>query len=267
MLHVTPWLTTEQHRRLIGNDICLILYYDTEENTEVQFDPQVLDTLGIVPQVFTVVQPVKHEYLLGFFHRANLKAYRPTPPPRGYTFNAETIRDYLFTKLYNGYVMSTKCPPVNRLFSTPRRAAIETLGDYFLKKNKKHFKNRSSTKKKNLKKQEESVEVLPKNSPVQASPSHASALSLHSRIRSQTDLTVNKEHSGFAVIMGTDKSSFFTKEGQTLRELLESYCGKRGLELEHFEAKEIASGNIIPLETLLSNIPGFSVDLCKKNQS
>jgi hypothetical protein len=149
MLHVTPWLTTEQHRSLIGNDICLILFYDTAEQYETQFDPQVLESLGIVPHVFTVVQPIHSEYLLGFFHRTNLKSYRPRAPPRGYTFTKETIQNYLFTKLYNGYIMTTKCPPVNRLFSTPRKAAIEALGDYFFKKNKKSFLNRRRSARKN----------------------------------------------------------------------------------------------------------------------
>jgi hypothetical protein len=28
MFHIAPWLNKEQHRRLVGNDICVIIYYE-----------------------------------------------------------------------------------------------------------------------------------------------------------------------------------------------------------------------------------------------
>ena len=55
MFHICIWMDTEQHRRLIGNDVVFIIFHDGSE----RFDPAPLDGLGTVPQVFGVVQ--KHE--------------------------------------------------------------------------------------------------------------------------------------------------------------------------------------------------------------
>ena len=48
MFHVAPWLTKEQHRQLIGNDMCFIIYYD---NLVEPLEPIAMDALGTVPQV------------------------------------------------------------------------------------------------------------------------------------------------------------------------------------------------------------------------
>lgn len=53
--HIAPVLNSEEKRRLIGNDISMIFYYDAPLTS--QFDLSGIDTFGEVPQVFTVVQP------------------------------------------------------------------------------------------------------------------------------------------------------------------------------------------------------------------
>jgi hypothetical protein len=127
MFHVAPWLNSEMHRRLIGNDICVLVYFD-EPDPATSLDPIVFDGLGTVPQVFTVVQPInEQQYRLGFFHRSNLKRYGPDCPPSDYVFSREDLRDYLFTKLHNGFAMGMQCPPMNRLFITPRAATLKVL--------------------------------------------------------------------------------------------------------------------------------------------
>jgi hypothetical protein len=53
--HIAPILNSEEKRRLIGNDIAMIFYYDAPSSS--QFDLFGIDTFGEVPQVFAVVQP------------------------------------------------------------------------------------------------------------------------------------------------------------------------------------------------------------------
>jgi hypothetical protein len=52
VFHVATEMNSEQHRRLIGNDIGLIFFQE-----HGPFNPSGLDSFGTVPQVFFVVQP------------------------------------------------------------------------------------------------------------------------------------------------------------------------------------------------------------------
>eukprot|EP01129_Flabellula_baltica_P005497 TRINITY_DN1997_c0_g2_i1.p1 TRINITY_DN1997_c0_g2~~TRINITY_DN1997_c0_g2_i1.p1 ORF type:complete len:660 (+),score=132.64 TRINITY_DN1997_c0_g2_i1:28-1980(+) len=129
MYHIAPWHSPEQHRRLIGNDICFIIFYESPDNAP--FNPQAIVDLGTVPQVFSVVQPFRNLYRLGFFNRTNLKTYGPPAPPSDYLFDGSNLKDYLLTKLHNGMRMTMDCPPMNRLFTTPRAATIKDLAEKF----------------------------------------------------------------------------------------------------------------------------------------
>lgn len=51
MYHVSTMLNAEQHRRLIGNDVCVIIFQESTCVDPLKFD------IGQVPQVFGVVQP------------------------------------------------------------------------------------------------------------------------------------------------------------------------------------------------------------------
>jgi len=145
MFHIAPWMNAEQHRRLIGNDICVLIYYDSPLSS---FDPTPLNSLGTVPQVFTVVQPNNNCYRFGSFNRANLKPFLPEAPPRDYIFSISDLKNYLFTKLHNGQAMTWSCPPMNRLFSTPRSGTLEDLAERFLEKSKHEVKKKPTKPKK-----------------------------------------------------------------------------------------------------------------------
>jgi len=131
MFHICLWMNSEQHRRLIGNDVVFVIFH--EEGTS--FDPGPLDDLGTVPQVFLVVQPVDKEgefYRIGIFTRPNIKAYAPYIPAK-FCFHKKDLKDFLFTKVYNGYCQSLSCPPMNRLFEVPRGSTIADFAEKYHK--------------------------------------------------------------------------------------------------------------------------------------
>jgi len=64
--HVCPTLNDEEIRRLIGNDIGMLIFLD---ESATSFDPSEIDKFGEVPQAFVVVQPVKDKYRIGFFRK------------------------------------------------------------------------------------------------------------------------------------------------------------------------------------------------------
>jgi hypothetical protein len=51
MLHVGPLMIPEQHRRLIGNDICVIIFYEHNDDKYEPFNTEALTQIGTVPQV------------------------------------------------------------------------------------------------------------------------------------------------------------------------------------------------------------------------
>lgn len=74
--HVAPNLNAEERRRLIGNDIALLVFLDapltsvttittaltvtttTTFNADAQFDVNCLDAFGDVTQLYVIVQPI-----------------------------------------------------------------------------------------------------------------------------------------------------------------------------------------------------------------
>lgn len=52
------YMNSEQHRRLIGNDVVFVIFHDSDQ----MFDPNPLDTLGTVPHIFAVVQPYEDSF-------------------------------------------------------------------------------------------------------------------------------------------------------------------------------------------------------------
>jgi len=137
--HVAPMLNSDQHRRLIGNDVAVIFFQQQGE----QFHPENIQKLGTVPQIFTVVTPhQKSNYRLGFFNKTQIKPFGP-PLPKFQSFNKNNLRDYLLTKIHNGYYQArVHCPPLNRLFFTPRGETIAQIVQQFPKENKRDVKQR-----------------------------------------------------------------------------------------------------------------------------
>ena len=159
MFHVAPMLSADQFRRLIGNDICVIIYYDLadENGNLVPFDYQILDELGKIPQVrtyrhysakfnrsskvFAIVNAKDTNYTLQFIRRENLNEFNPLQPPRDHPFSLDTIlQDFLFTKMHNGLLMAKQSPPFNRLYCVPRAAALSELAKLF-PRSKKMYAN------------------------------------------------------------------------------------------------------------------------------
>lgn len=132
MFHIGPWFSDEENRRLIGNDILVLIYYD-DPLMLTSFNTEPLTELGNVGQVYVVVQPSKIDnmYRLGGFNRNTLKNYEPGTPPINYLLDIYTVRDYLFTKLHNGLITAHSCPPIMRLFQVPREYFLKELGAKF----------------------------------------------------------------------------------------------------------------------------------------
>eukprot|EP01114_Cavostelium_apophysatum_P019642 TRINITY_DN6390_c0_g1_i1.p1 TRINITY_DN6390_c0_g1~~TRINITY_DN6390_c0_g1_i1.p1 ORF type:complete len:675 (-),score=165.25 TRINITY_DN6390_c0_g1_i1:156-2180(-) len=142
MYHVTTMMDPEMHRRLIGNDLAVIFFHESN----VPFNPSKIDQLGTVPQIFAVVQPCQHNgttmYRLGFFNRVNVKPYFGPQLPYRYIFDAHTLKDFLLTKLSNGYMTALASPPMNRLFYVPRTASIAALVEKYPPQREKNAKTR-----------------------------------------------------------------------------------------------------------------------------
>jgi len=134
IFHVSTLMDSEQHRRLIGNDVAVIFFKDSNVY-QTAFDISKID-LGTVPQVHCVVEPCKVDgttfYRTGFFSRTNVKPFGPKVPV-DHLFDADSLRDFIFTKIANGYATAFLCPPLNRLYFKPRFATIETLVKQFPK--------------------------------------------------------------------------------------------------------------------------------------
>jgi len=144
MFHIAPWFNSEQHRRLIGNDIVHILFYDNETqplNTNVI-------QMGTVPHIFAVVRPNGPKYNLGFFYRETIYGYKPSPPPRNFDFDGdEYFRDYLLTRLHNGVCVTKLVPPMNKLFVRPKEQAIIDIGEKWMKSHETQTNNDTTPRK------------------------------------------------------------------------------------------------------------------------
>jgi len=137
MFHCAPMLIPEQHRRLIGNDIVVIIFYEQLGNQCLPFNPSVMTALGTVPQVFAVVEPQDQAYRMAYFRKPSIKEFLPRSPPSDYRMSPTDIKEYLFIKLHNAMHMVKQCPPMNRLYQVPRLAALEELAQRFPKTNKR----------------------------------------------------------------------------------------------------------------------------------
>eukprot|EP01128_Nolandella_sp_AFSM9_P005778 TRINITY_DN2854_c0_g1_i1.p1 TRINITY_DN2854_c0_g1~~TRINITY_DN2854_c0_g1_i1.p1 ORF type:complete len:461 (-),score=92.54 TRINITY_DN2854_c0_g1_i1:281-1663(-) len=130
LFHLAPCMSEEQNRRLCGNDVGVLIYYDCDDDTP--FYPFGSKDMGIVPQVFSVVQEKEDgKFRLGFFQRSLVGKYLPRCPPSDHYFDIDSLQPFLYTKIYNGFMHALSCPPLNRLFTAPRSAELETIGKDF----------------------------------------------------------------------------------------------------------------------------------------
>eukprot|EP01126_Amoeba_proteus_P009382 TRINITY_DN13548_c0_g2_i9.p1 TRINITY_DN13548_c0_g2~~TRINITY_DN13548_c0_g2_i9.p1 ORF type:complete len:479 (-),score=92.68 TRINITY_DN13548_c0_g2_i9:5-1441(-) len=136
MYHVSPLLNSEQHRRLIGNDVLIIIFF---ENFTEQFDYNICDFLGKMPQIFSLVTPFQgvDAYNVKFFKKSTIPYFEPLSPPSSYRLSISEVKDLLLTKFFNGYHQAFKVPPLNRLYTIPREYDIKQLVHSFPKTKKR----------------------------------------------------------------------------------------------------------------------------------
>jgi hypothetical protein len=136
--HVSTLLNSEQTRRLIGNDLNVIIFQESGE----PMNPIELDKLGTVPHCFTVVRPVKKGlYRVAALTRVNVKQYGPEIP-RDWICDDDALREFLLTKMINGRVKAMLSPPMNRLYFLPRCSTINDLCARYPHENRNQVKER-----------------------------------------------------------------------------------------------------------------------------
>eukprot|EP01124_Arcella_intermedia_P032850 TRINITY_DN7740_c0_g2_i1.p1 TRINITY_DN7740_c0_g2~~TRINITY_DN7740_c0_g2_i1.p1 ORF type:complete len:726 (-),score=208.33 TRINITY_DN7740_c0_g2_i1:37-2214(-) len=123
--YLAPKMDEEEHRRFIGNTQCALFYHD-QAYPFTPFDPVNVNNMGVIPQFFIVVSPHEDKWRLGFFSRKGVEPFGPKLPA-DYLFDDTNLQDYLLTKVYNGYMMTRACPPINKLHEEPRKYAIKQL--------------------------------------------------------------------------------------------------------------------------------------------
>lgn len=127
---VSTQLDKDEHRRDVGNAPAIIFFKEEGE----QFDASEVHTLGMVPQIFIVVQPYKKkDYRIGFFNSGNMQPYRP-PLPANFVFSPKEIQEFILTKIHNGYINFFYTSPMNRSFLLKRQEVINSISDSVLKK-------------------------------------------------------------------------------------------------------------------------------------
>eukprot|EP01127_Copromyxa_protea_P012332 TRINITY_DN3200_c0_g1_i1.p1 TRINITY_DN3200_c0_g1~~TRINITY_DN3200_c0_g1_i1.p1 ORF type:complete len:208 (-),score=14.68 TRINITY_DN3200_c0_g1_i1:290-913(-) len=133
LYHIAPWFNDEQHRRLLGNDIIHIIYFD---DSVEKFDPQFLTNFSNLAQIFSVVQPIGNRFSVSFYTRGNIPSFEPFTPPTNCILSLEEVRDFVLTRSYNGSHMVFTVPPMNLLHSRPRERTIASLAAKFPKQKK-----------------------------------------------------------------------------------------------------------------------------------
>eukprot|EP01127_Copromyxa_protea_P024043 TRINITY_DN9293_c0_g1_i3.p1 TRINITY_DN9293_c0_g1~~TRINITY_DN9293_c0_g1_i3.p1 ORF type:complete len:514 (+),score=89.49 TRINITY_DN9293_c0_g1_i3:345-1886(+) len=126
---VATQLDKDEHRRDVGNSPAMIFFKEEGE----QFDASEIHTLGMVPQIFVVVQPYKKDYRIGFFNSGNMQPYRP-PLPANFTFAPKEIQEFILTKIHNGYINFFYASPMNRSFMLKRQEEIAKIAEATKKK-------------------------------------------------------------------------------------------------------------------------------------
>ena len=133
MLHCSTLLNAEQHRRLIGNDVGVVLWRPAGA------PPLKLDELdlGTVQQVYAVIQPVddatsatgKALYRAAFFWRTTVRGHGPSLPVQ-HLLTLDELRPILLCRMANLICEAlVHASPMNMLFYKPRGSTIGDASD------------------------------------------------------------------------------------------------------------------------------------------
>jgi len=124
--HLATTLNQEQIRRLIGNNKTVVFFNDSDQ----PFDTRGVQEMGVVPQIFIVVQPRVFSFRIGCFSTLS-KSFEPVAPSH-YLFQGEEVKEFILTKLHNGLMTARSCKPFNVTFEKPRGAQIQEFAEKFL---------------------------------------------------------------------------------------------------------------------------------------
>lgn len=120
---VATQMNSDEHRRHIGNSPAFIFFKEAGE----QFDASEIDKLGMVPQLFFVVQKNKQGYKIGYFRSGNVQSHLP-PIPKNYVFEDFAIlRKFILTKIHNGYISFFNSPSLSQNFYATRADTLASL--------------------------------------------------------------------------------------------------------------------------------------------
>ena len=124
--HIAPFLSKEEIRQLIGNDLLIILYIDSDDNyNDIFLDLSNLDKLGKFPQCFAIIYKKNDNYIL----RLITKPYIPNKLP--YNFIKELsfsqVEEVMLNKFYSVMNHLHKYNNFSKMYTIPRQTYINEL--------------------------------------------------------------------------------------------------------------------------------------------
>jgi hypothetical protein len=122
--YVATQLCADEHRRDVGNSPSIIFFVEEGQT----FSTTEIGSLGMVPQIFIVVQPFSDKgWRVGFFSSGNMRSYGPPLPASTAFVNHNTLRDFIMSKIHNGNVNFYYSSPMNRGFLLKRQEDIDAV--------------------------------------------------------------------------------------------------------------------------------------------
>ena len=126
MFHVSTLMSGEEQRRLIGNDLVIIYFTESDQ----PFKP--LEFRGSVNSLGIVVRPTgEQEYQMGCFARRQVKTFGP---PCLSKFSVGEARNYVLCKAINGILAAQKSPPLNKMIASLYSTEIDKILQNYLPK-------------------------------------------------------------------------------------------------------------------------------------
>lgn len=136
--YVATQLCADEHRRDVGNAPSMIFFVEEGQ----PFSASEIGSLGMVPQIFIVVQPYTAKgnskrsgeiegeekgWRVGFFSSGNMRPYGPPLPSSCVFVSHNCLRDFIMSKIHNGNVNFYYSSPMNRRFLMKRQEDIDVV--------------------------------------------------------------------------------------------------------------------------------------------
>lgn len=135
--HIAPILTKDEHRSLIGNEILIIMYLEPDHD----FDLELLNQLGNMPQCFALVSKHKDKYRVKFAVKHEIPDLEPYACKRSVNF--ELLQDLILSKFYNVMLHVQRDGIFNRMYTLPRQNYINQIVNVALDEESKPKRSRS----------------------------------------------------------------------------------------------------------------------------